>query len=523
MDRIGSDGSYGRIVVAGLLMRAIISYPICDLRRFSPENTGELNVPTWPNPDENQHFIRAFGKINRRENYYNSGYVAEQHFCNIKRGIRFHSFKELRTKEGKPIQPKVTGRKYYFDGFSVGKLDIEIEYPINETLQINLKAFQEHFSNCILACVRHEGPLTHDEEEKFARFYTNSGRYEIGKAILARTIEQSFFSEFDKLKRFVRVGQPFIVLQSSNQNLELEEDIIELKISSETFSRLTNFDVDFNFGYFQMSHGSRVPVWVLNHGTRVIDRVYHNIPLFMSRLHANHFCFAELLRALYMDIIPYSEPVEEHISKSLKGLFETGKKFRKKGTEFADDSAVTIESIAQAIVVDMGGDQESVLKMVENLGLRNNIRKNVEKVVKKVDATKATITVIAEQGANVMIDKSNTVIGSSGVNITQAGRDAQVNLENSFNAAKSNSKNEDLVRNLETLKSLLNEAIQNESVEDASHIASDYEDFAKETSSPKPRQDKIKSIGGLIVKGIKGTAEIVEPIKKIVTAIIAIF
>lgn len=514
---------YGRSVVAGSLMRAIISYPICDLRRFSPQDTGELNVPTWPNPDEERHYVRAFGKINRRTNGYNSGYAAEKYFCNVKRGIRFHSFKELRTNDTKYIQPKVVGRRYYFDGFCVGKLDIEIQYPINESQEVNLKSFQDHFSGCLLACIRHEGPRTNIEEQKFARFYTSNGMREIEKAILARTIKQSYFSKFNYLKRFIRIGRPFIIIQNSSKRLELDEDIIELNIASETLSRAKNLDVEIDFGRFQMPYGPKIPVWVLNHGTRVIERAKHNIPLFMIRLHAEHFCFAELLRSLYRETIPYSKSVENHIFDSLKRLFDTGKKFRTKGTHFMDDTALTIESLAQAVVVDIDGNQEAILKMVENLGLRHNIGKNVQMVVEKAASAKEAITVIANEGAKVMVDTSNTVTGSSGVNITQAGRDAKVSLSNSFNAVKSNSDNKDLVDNLNALKSHLDEAIKNENVNDASHTASDFDDLTTEASSENPRRDKIESIGELIVKGIKGAAEVVDPIKKIVTAIIAIF
>src|ERR1700721_1090133 len=111
-------------------MLLTIQYPIADCRVFLGNVAFRHVRPNWPDPAEDEDFIRSFGIVKGRVSGGIPGWVGEGVHCEATRCIRFLPGQPkpvpLRLWDGKALnqQVRVAFRRFYSDGTVTSKAEI---------------------------------------------------------------------------------------------------------------------------------------------------------------------------------------------------------------------------------------------------------------------------------------------------------------------------------------------------------------------------------------------------------------
>ena len=117
------------------------------------------------------------------------------------------------------------------------------------------------------------------------------------------------------------------------------------------------------------------------------------------------------------------------------------------------------------------------------------------------------------------MDNRQTVSNSSGVVLTQAGRDAQVKIDKSFNGFQDSTSNPELVQAIADLKEKIDQAIESGEVTNPDAIARDFAELADEAASHGPRKEKLDFNGKMILGAIKESSGLIASVSKAIEVI----
>ncbi|MBK8047848.1 MAG: hypothetical protein IPK16_12390 [Anaerolineales bacterium] len=106
-------------------MLIVLQFPISDIRGFLSAATGRMGRPSWPQPKQDEEFIRSFGMVHERYSGGIGDWVDEGKLCVANRAVRI-PLTDAATQLLQTRQFRVAFRTFYFDGNAVGKYEIGI-------------------------------------------------------------------------------------------------------------------------------------------------------------------------------------------------------------------------------------------------------------------------------------------------------------------------------------------------------------------------------------------------------------
>lgn len=515
-----------------------IQFPFSDLRNFSDNRYGLLSLPTWPNPNSDGEFVRALGGVIQSEKNWASGWIAEQRQVAATRGIQFHRFPSIADATGRHFQFRIVGRRFYFDGLCMGKMEIDFALIQDQSrFQGDMDAVLDHILSLKMAIRRHYAPISKERVERFDEFVLGTEYSFLARAIAARTVSRDFVRQVAETSKLIRVGRPLIYVS-------LEGDDATISIPPTKFVELNNQKARYirNLS-IAVFHGRRtlpprreVPIWIARYLGPIVDRDKYNFKTFLLRLHAEHECLGYVLKQIQIGKLepsPESEQfkaLQEYLTNANRRVLKLGRKFSPVdfNSSYPSDGAEkweTIEALAQLSIDDFKpGDKEQLTAQLRKISIKSHCVANIEKYVDRDLEARASRGNIYFYGAVDMSNKSQnlTVESSQGVSITQAGRDATAKNDQVFNQIRETKSKETLVEQLGQLKDLLNKANNIGGVQPES-LSRDYESFAREAVASSPRKNRLTDIGKAILEGLTPAIELVGDVAKLVESVIALF
>jgi hypothetical protein len=349
-----------------------IQFPLADLRRFTEDGIYLLTRPAWPTAAPYEDFVRSFGPIRPRP----SGgidKVGEHIICEAKRALRFDNLLPLEMKSGR-VNLRGAFRRFYFDGYVVGKFEVGIGVDIrNELSRFETEGLINHILNLEVRVPNPLDPLRQpysckliDAGEPLAHLYTLS------------TMKNSSGAKYDL--GLVKSNTPMlIVVRKSSEKLEIP-----------FWGEALPLEYDFALSHFRVPiEGKRLDLWEF---TLQPDRQYdrHNsqtrslarrVRIVLSRLYAERVCLLRVLQAISSKKIIVeqdtalgsfienvaSERLQEYLRYALRRI----RRNRKKAEQISEHDI--IELIKEFEDSISPGQRYQLIEAVKQLDIRPNM------------------------------------------------------------------------------------------------------------------------------------------------------
>ncbi|MDD9739695.1 hypothetical protein PVW47_07890 [Marinovum sp. SP66] len=505
-------------------MKTIVTFPICDLRRYVGGSSTYLQRPSWTLPERHKDFIRALGGLKPSAEVGLSvkglsGWIMEPFVCDAKHGPKFHDLPAMHIAGG-TCQWKIDNRLLFFDGECSGRVEYHFFLDLKgQTEAVSFDAINDFLCDMKLKFRKHEGEgKTEYDEVDFGR----SGLLH-ANALAARTVARNKFLELHEIRKNIKFMRPSIVhVIEPGEMLDFRGDFIKVKNTISKYLEVYHDRV-------RVFSNIDIPVWAILTKDKLNGRDLRDLVLYLRRLHAEYECIKVLLRAVESGAIPTEggvlpEDFEEYLLEVLGRVRSAEQRFDRVGG-FAPDEQASLPKIADLASISIH-DLDPTLHRQIQVALRRakfKWKSNQNQIL-------AALKVLEERSVNVNfnvrnlnVDNSQNVSNSTGIVQTQAGRDAQVNLDKSFNGFQEKTSSAEVVQAIADLKELLDQAIETGEVKDPESVARDFDDMAQEAASEVPRKQKIEFNGKMIVGALKESSSLISAISKAVEVVGSFF
>lgn len=346
-------------------MLVTIQFPFADARRFI-QNSGRLHLPGWPLPTPDSEFVRSFGSIRIRKCGGVGGWIGENEICEADRAIRFcNNLSLVDHILSLSIVLRSAFRRFYFDGWAVGKYEVGI-CP-KESNQLHLDRIQcrkliNHIAQ-LPVCIKNDSTKSVKCEllqagKELARLYAKS------------TTKHSSNQVSDDA--WVRPGLPLMFL-----HYEATESV-QIPFWAKPVPLSKHYGMQLFHCLFPYS-GSNIRLWILG-GSDYFSRPKDSrtLRICLLRLHAEHECLRLILRALMASDITTISRTKE--ADDLQHYLNTatariGKLENQSAKHF--DSGI-VELARESLNIISPGQREALLNTLERLDIRKNIFRKVE-------------------------------------------------------------------------------------------------------------------------------------------------
>ncbi len=522
------DESLARMVRVGLsaTMKTSFFFPICDFRRFSQEETGELGVPTWPLPTPDVEFVRSFGPIRFRKSRELSGWQAEEYFCDVSKNLVFHSFGTFKSMEGRGLQSRITTRRFVYDGLASSKVEICFETIGNPITKTSLRDYIKYLCQKRMSMVRHSGPKSKvGSVEKFVNFDIATAARILATEIAARTSYAQHISMQKQKRPHIVIGRPTIICNLVNTENFLIDDLFQ-KVNSNN-----NNHLDAYHDRARLLNRLDVPIWALVFDGNTPNSDKDSMTSFVGRLHVESQNILSLVRALIrgdLSVEPrssHSDAMQSYLNKSISKIKRLEKLLQKPRLRSQDDPNLLdmVTFIHGTYLETENVSIDTLNDALEKIEIRRNIALKTSSHARLIQQRSEDIGIYAEK--LVMTDKSVTTNISKSSNIvsTPSMRDAHVSIDNSFSSAQNARLDEDVLSSLADLKKVLDQIVDMGQLENPEQLARDYEELCAEVKSDVPRKEKAKLSGKLILDTVGNVSGMVtsasKAIEKLITAV----
>ncbi|NDW46356.1 hypothetical protein [Ruegeria sp. PrR005] len=505
-------------------MKSIVIFPIADLRRFTGTSGMYLSKPSWTVPERNRDFVRALGGLKEVSDCGISlrgldGWIVEPFACDAKRGPKFHDMPAMRVFDHF-VQWKVENRLLFFDGECSGRIEYHLECNFGGvTHPASINEVNDYLCGLKLRVRKHEGTETNEFDEfDFGR----SGLLH-SRALAARTVPASQFADIHNVRRHIKYMRPAIVhIMEDDENIEITDDFTRVANNTSRY-------LDVFHDRVRIFNNIDIPVWAIRTKKKVNQRDLRDLCLFLRRMHSEYECIKRLLLEIErgnIDVVDGLLPVafEEYLREILKRVRSGEKKLLRRGKfapEHASDDPGMIE-LASISIHDLDPSLYSQVQIALKRS-RFNWSSNEDQVRGFVEQLQSRSTVVNLNVRELNMDNRQTVSNSSGVVLTQAGRDAQVKIDKSFNGFQDNTSNAELVQAIADLKENIDQAIEGGEVENPDALARDFAELADEAVSDEPRKEKLEFNGKMIIGAIKESSGLIASISKAIEVIKSLF
>lgn len=444
-----------------------IQYPIADSRAFLDTDTGVLNYPVWPDPIEDQDFVRYFGMIRTRNKGGLNGWVAEQKICDAKNAIHFDTppiYKDI--DEDFQVPFKKIFQRFYFDGLSVGKFEIGISFPRTISKEIFYRSTSKRYisrryiskknwpptvaSNLLNYILTSPVSIPNPANGTYQTQLGLAGPYLANLFRLSST-STSLFSYITPENWWTVAGKPMLYLE-----LYPSEEAISLPFWSRVVHDHAQTEYEWrlpkdSISFYVVPYGNlKIPMWKV-HADQTLS-TYRNLRIFLLRLHTERECLRHFLRVLAtgkLAVTPYSaasDRFQYYLNSATKKISRI--QSRSKHLEEPD-----IGEVARAIEDTFTpGERDGVLKALDNLGIRKNVFRKVDAFTNEISSK----TFIIDHIGALHMGDNYEVSGQVG-NIGSHGHVHDISFSQTWNQASNEIDLEQLASELSILRSKLKE------------------------------------------------------------------
>lgn len=363
-------------------------FPFVDLRKFI-DNTGQLEYPLWPLPTPDAEFVRYFGSIRIRKLGGVDGWVGESEICEAGNALRFSTgLKYTASSSDISILLRCAFRRLYFDGKAVGKYEVGICPKKRASLKLTKEQFQEFMEYCLQLPVLIRNP--NGIVEGCSLIYASKSLVHL---CTNATTSQSFLEQPQDW--WVLSGVPLLFLEFS------EKDDIKIPYWSKPV--FVSEEYEFKIFHCLVPHaGFNFRTWILvNSGIQRpwIRHEYNRaraLRISLLRLHAEHECLRLTLRNILnkrLVINPrssQSDVLQDYLNTATARISKleaaSNKNFDTDVIEIARESFHTINP----------GQRDNLLQILENLDVRKNVFRKLERYTNQWVGSKEVIYMVNE-------------------------------------------------------------------------------------------------------------------------------
>lgn len=399
------------------IMLLVIQFPIADIRPFISDETGKLNHPLWPIPENDQDFMRSMGTIRPRWRGGLTGWVGENNICKADNAIRFCGLPPyIDNNSQKHIPFRVAYKRFYYDGLTVAKFEIGIytpnlwKYVVNGEFSSNqVKELISHFVNLKVRIPNPLGEITKTS-------LLTAGKY-LAKLYLSSSTSTEYTKSNETKDWWVQSCKPILLIE---QRRYLESEISfplwgkNIPLSKEIYLSL--------FSHILNINGLNLRIWRIRQdrihhrseykssmeyqikaqeNEKLSDKKSRDLRIYLLRLHAERECIRKVLKNIadkHINIEAKSE-----LSERLQFYLNVATRRISKLTLKIDQAETTeVEEIArEADETIFAGERDAILNTLASLDIRKNIFHKVKHFVNQI--------IIQE---NIMGDKY--IVGQAG-------------------------------------------------------------------------------------------------------------
>ncbi len=376
-------------------MLLVIQFPISDSRSFIDLDTGMLGRPKWPIPIEDRDFVRSFGIVRRRLRGGISGWLGENHICEANRALRLSKIAPFEdTEKGGKIPIQIAYRRFYFDGYAVGKFEVG--------LNLNLKSYQGKVLSTLQTGKLFEHifqiPVnipSYPEISKTCELW-QAGEY-LAKLYAVNSTRTSILKQGSIPKWWVQSCPPVLFV---------EQKYSEYNIIFPFPSKPIPLKLDFDLDYQIINHAGRrfrlwricqhyypikdySPAWDKNSTEKLLKRnreicksQAREIRLYLLRLHAERECLKQILANIgTKNIRPTAgsetcETLQAYLNLATKRI----SRLKSKAGDLSSGELAEVAREAEDFVAS--GERDSILGGLK--GIRKNVYSKVKLFVNQI-------------------------------------------------------------------------------------------------------------------------------------------
>lgn len=373
-------------------MIVFLQFPLVDIRCFIDKgNVNRLGRPNWPTPSPLDEFVRAFGQVKPRGRGGLRGWVGENEICDASRAIRLPSKLPsfIDEETDREINVKCSSRHFYYDGRTVGKIELvfitiptEISFSsnslfklINHILSIPATIVMPEYTNILKI-----------QQEKREKKSVTKQIFFIGKYLAKLYLfSSSSVSSYKVIsdKDWIIPGPPDIFIECgvadrvrmpANSKIALSED-------------QNKFGIELNH-WWHKSGNKHIRVWRLKYTSNDKRNLQagRTLRLYIQRLHTECECLRIILRCIKTGEIspPQKDNIEsefliDYLNKASKKILNLSNKTQKK-YEVDNDN---IEQIAYDSLDKINpGSRDAFLDNIKQI--KPQISRKIEDITNKM-------------------------------------------------------------------------------------------------------------------------------------------
>jgi len=501
-------------------LKSIVIFPIADMRRITGARDMHLHRPSWTVPERNRDFVRALGGIKETADCGISlrgldGWIVEPFVCDAKRGPKFHDMPAMQVFN-QFVQWRIENRLLFFDGECSGRIEYHLECSFERLASpVSINEINDYICGLKLKVRQHEGK----EKSKYEEFDFGRSGLLHSRSLAARTVPANQFSDIHKVRRHIKYMRPAIIhILEEHEKVDITEDFTKVANNASSY-------LDVFHDRVRIFNNIDIPVWAIRTQKKVNDRDLRDLCLFLRRLHSEYECVKRLLLEIErgsVDVVDGLLPVafEEYLREILKRVKSAEKKLLRRG-RFAAENAAEAPGMIELASISIHDLDPSLYPQIQ-IALKRarfNWSSNEHKIRGFVEELQSRSAVVNLNIRELNMDNRQTVSNSSGVVLTQAGRDAQVKIDKSFNGFQDSTSNPELVQAIADLKEKIDQAIESGEVTNPDAIARDFAELADEAASHGPRKEKLDFNGKMILGAIKESSGLIASVSKAIEVI----
>lgn len=357
-------------------MLFVLQFPLADSRKLlDPAHV--LDVPAWPLPSTWDEFVRYFGPIRFRKRGGIIGWLGENPICEADRALRFNrdlSFPATEIAGG--VSLRCAFRRFYFDGYTVGKYEVGISTKTNHRIDLSKPQTEKLLRHIFKLPVKVITPKGKAVNTELIRAGKSLAHLYQAASTRAATDDQADW--------LVQAGIPVLYLELPYR------DQFELPYQVKDVPLLQALGFQLSHGLVHLD-GMGLHVWALNCPDQLADESkIRALRMYLLRLHAEHECLRLMLRNVgrgKLTFDPRSESsgrLQNYFDLALKRIGRLEKKSR-------DFDAEIIELARQSFYVADPGQQDALVSQLDSLDVRGQLLRNLKRFIAQQDTHSSVV------------------------------------------------------------------------------------------------------------------------------------
>ena len=477
-----------------------LQFPFADLREFLGPECGRLSGPKISSPEDlGKDFIRSSGLIRRRRKGGVKEWAGEELFASGQFALRFPNHLGNTVLGNGAIKGHVinTFRRFYLTG-PVARFEVALK--ISAECSDDL----EPAAGDWLALLHDALALPMHEWAPPSMVPKTVKLISAGKVLA-----QHYLAATTRRKPPVKLeswwfcaGTPALVVEFPSSNP------ISLPPHAQHVLNVPDAQAEISHAWLEFEN-KPCSAWFVGIGQGDPDAV-RRLRINLTRLHAERECLNLVLANvgtglkgrlnLEKDLVQLDE-IQQYLKNSLVSI--------QKPERFGMNQASMFEAAHDAFGIALAG-QEATLSQ-----LRQDIAVTVDKYIRRAEDKGKVITNINYGGVMTTIQMGNVQVGGDFTVVTAK------NIENSFNKAAASDVSNELKENLKLLAIEVAKLAKELPAKEAERVTNDLSALTSEAVSGEPRKEWYQLSAKGILDAAKFVAEMVPPVTKAVTGVLA--